>query len=348
MANRFPLIIDSSTQRIVEIPSGDNLDLTGCNISTVGNINASYYIGNGSALTGIVASPAGSNTQIQFNDAGSSNGNANLTFTKTTGNLNIGGSITGNAALYLYGNGGAETANISITNYFSSVNYNIGFAQSRGTRGSPSALTTGDDLINYVTLAYTGNGSSTWDGVSGWKQSIPLRATFSSQPTGSNGWYGSNIRLITSNSSANASYTYTFDETGGFTATGNISGGNISANIANITTGNVGNVLFTRYSETVIASANTSTSISPNVATGTIFNYTANNNFTFNGFTSAVAGSSAIVKITQDGTGSRTMTSTMLFAGASKTLSTAASSVDIISVYYDGSTYYATLSKGYA
>jgi hypothetical protein len=52
--------------------------------------------------------------------------------------------------------------------------------------------------------------------------------------------------------------------------------------------------------------------------------------------------------ITQDGTGGRTLTSSMKFAGASKTLSTAASAVDIISVFYDGTTYYATLSKGYA
>jgi hypothetical protein len=110
----------------------------------------------------------------------------------------------------------------------------------------------------------------------------------------------------------------------------------------------IGNLSLTKYQETVIASANTSTSISPDVSTGTIFAYTANNNFTFNGFTNAVTGSSALVKITQDGTGSRVMTSTMKFAGGSKTLSTAASAIDLISVYYDGTTYYATLSKGYA
>jgi len=113
-------------------------------------------------------------------------------------------------------------------------------------------------------------------------------------------------------------------------------------------TATIGNLALTKFNETVVASANTSTSITPDLASGSIFAYTANNNFTFNGFANAVAGSSAVVKITQDGTGNRTMTSTMKFAGGSKTLSTAASSIDIISVYYDGSTYYATLSKGYA
>jgi hypothetical protein len=42
-----------------------------------------------------------------------------------------------------------------------------------------------------------------------------------------------------------------------------------------------------------------------------------------------------------------TLTS-MKFAGASKTLSTAANSIDMITVFYDGTTYYANLVKGYA
>jgi hypothetical protein len=46
--------------------------------------------------------------------------------------------------------------------------------------------------------------------------------------------------------------------------------------------------------------------------------------------------------------GPYTLTSTMLFAGASKTLSTAANAVDILSVTYDGTNYWASLSKGYA
>ena len=40
MADRFPLIVDSSTNEIKEPPSGDNLDLTGCNI-----INATTITG---------------------------------------------------------------------------------------------------------------------------------------------------------------------------------------------------------------------------------------------------------------------------------------------------------------
>ena len=38
----------------------------------------------------------------------------------------------------------------------------------------------------------------------------------------------------------------------------------------------------------------------------------------------------------------------MLYAGGLKTLSKAAGAVDIISVFYNGTTYYASLTKGYS
>ena len=61
-------------------------------------------------------------------------------------------------------------------------------------------------------------------------------------------------------------------------------------------------------------------------------------------------GSNMVLVIRQDSTGSRIMTpnSSYKFAGGSKTLSTAANAIDIISVFYDGTTYYAVLTKGFA
>lgn len=241
MSNRFPLIIDSSTNRILELPATDNLDLTGSNISNVNNIfssanvNASFFNGNGSALTGVISAPAGSNTQIQYNNAGSSAGSANLTFNNTNNTLSV-------------------------------------------------------TTVSATTL--TGTLST------------------AAQPN--------------------------------ITSLGTLSSVSVTG------TANIGNLQLTQFEETVPASTNTSTSIAPNLANGTIVRYTANSNFTFNGFTSPVAGQSGTVIITQDATGSRTLTSTMKFAGGSKTLSTAAGSIDIISVFYDGSVYYASLTKGYA
>jgi hypothetical protein len=111
---------------------------------------------------------------------------------------------------------------------------------------------------------------------------------------------------------------------------------------------NLANVNLVAFDENVASSANTGSSISPNVSASTIFNFTANSNFTFNTLTNALAGSSATVIITQDATGNRLLTSTMKFAGGVKTLSTAASAIDIICVFYDGTSYYAALSKSYA
>ena len=51
MANRFPLIVDNSALQIKELPSGDNLDLTGNNITGVVDITASGDVSIGGTLT---------------------------------------------------------------------------------------------------------------------------------------------------------------------------------------------------------------------------------------------------------------------------------------------------------
>jgi len=99
--------------------------------------------------------------------------------------------------------------------------------------------------------------------------------------------------------------------------------------------------------ETVITPSSSAT-FAPDLGSGAIQKFTATSAFTFNGFTNPVAGQSGVAIITQDATGGRVMTSTMKFVGGSKTLSTAANAVDIIGVFYDGTTYYASLTKGYA
>jgi hypothetical protein len=97
-----------------------------------------------------------------------------------------------------------------------------------------------------------------------------------------------------------------------------------------------------------IATVTYAATITPDVANGTVQKVTLTGNVTFSAFANPVTGQSLTLIITQDATGSRLLTSTMKFSGASKTLSTAASSIDIMTVFYDGSTYYASLAKGFA
>lgn len=126
------------------------------------------------------------------------------------------------------------------------------------------------------------------------------------------------------------------------TSVGTLTSATISGNLTTS-----GTTILTGFTETV-TSPTFSATFAPNVAQSSIIKITATSDFTFNGFTSPVTGQSATVIVTQDGTGSRLLTSTMKFAGGAKTLSTTAGSVDVIGVFYDGSTYYASLTLGYA
>jgi hypothetical protein len=101
----------------------------------------------------------------------------------------------------------------------------------------------------------------------------------------------------------------------------------------------------TGYQETVYSLGTTSGTITPNVANGNVQTITLNGNLTFSAFGTPVAGQSLTLIINTNGTG-RTLTSTMKFSGGEKTLSTT-STTDIISVFYDGTNYWASLSKDF-
>lgn len=102
------------------------------------------------------------------------------------------------------------------------------------------------------------------------------------------------------------------------------------------------------YAETVYSLGTTSGTITPDVANGNVQSITLNGSLTLNSLANVASGQSLTLIVKQDATGSRTLSSTMKFAGASKTLSTAANSIDIISIFYDGTDYWASLAKGFA
>ena len=61
MADRFPLIVNTGSAQIQELASGDNLDLTGSNISAVTNITASGFFTINSANNATAIVNGGSN-----------------------------------------------------------------------------------------------------------------------------------------------------------------------------------------------------------------------------------------------------------------------------------------------
>jgi hypothetical protein len=100
--------------------------------------------------------------------------------------------------------------------------------------------------------------------------------------------------------------------------------------------------------ETVYNHGTTGGTITPDCSSGTVHKMVLNTATTINSLANAVTGSNITLIITQDGTGNRTLSSTMKFAQGLKTLSSAASSTDMISIFYDGTTYWASLAKGFA
>lgn len=108
----------------------------------------------------------------------------------------------------------------------------------------------------------------------------------------------------------------------------------------------VENVELDDYKETIYTGGSTTGTITPDVANGNVQKISLTGNITFNAFANAETGQSMTLIIDTNGTG-RTLTSTMLFSGGNKTLSTT-DTVDIMTVFYDGTTYYASLANDFS
>ena len=121
--------------------------------------------------------------------------------------------------------------------------------------------------------------------------------------------------------------------------------GNIDA--AGYSISNAAVISSTAFTQPPYAFGNATGTITPNISLGSIQSMTLTGNITLNSITNIVSGQSAVLALTQDATGNRLLTSTMKFAGNVRTLSTAASSTDIIAITYIGSTYYASLARGF-
>ncbi len=110
------------------------------------------------------------------------------------------------------------------------------------------------------------------------------------------------------------------------------------------------NITLKQFNETRVDLGSTGGNITLNMANGSIFAMTATSNISNIALSNASIGSSGTLIITQDGTGSKTLTTTSAwkFAGGSKTLTTTANAIDIVNFFTDGTTVFAALSKGYS
>jgi len=102
-----------------------------------------------------------------------------------------------------------------------------------------------------------------------------------------------------------------------------------------------------KIAETVYSLGTTGGTVAPDAANGSVQKITLNSALTINAFTNPVAGQSISLIVT-GGTSYTVVTSSMKFAGGSKALTGTSGAIDIINMFYDGSVYYASISKGYA
>ena len=150
MADRFPLVVDSSNNNIKELPSGDNLDITGCGIITSsgnGNIaltpngsgvvridgsngidieSGSIAIKNSGAVSNIKLYCESSNAhyvQLQSPAHSAYSGNVTLTLPSTTGTI-IGADA--NNVTTLPGGTAGKTTDVSSSSGTTTLNLQLG------------------------------------------------------------------------------------------------------------------------------------------------------------------------------------------------------------------------------
>ncbi len=218
-----------------------NLNLTAnlntAGISSTGNVNASYFIGNvvGNVTGNLVV--AGTNTAVVFNDSGVANSTTGFTFNKTSNAVFVGnsisavGNVTGN---YILGNGalltGVITSVANINNGTSNVtvvssggNVTVGVG---GTGNVAVFSTIGVEVSGNVT---GGNLISTTSG----------QISTNGNVTGGNFFTGGLIVATGNVTGGNFVTGGTVSASGNLSAVGNITGGNITTAGLVTATGNI-------------------------------------------------------------------------------------------------------------
>ena len=106
---------------------------------------------------------------------------------------------------------------------------------------------------------------------------------------------------------------------------------------------------FKGYQETIYTGGTTTGTITPDVQNGNVQSITLTGSITLNAFNNPVSGQSLSLIVKQPSSGGPyTLTSSMKFAGGTKTLSTTADAIDVISIVYDGTDYFASLSTNFS
>jgi len=388
-------------------------------LTTTGSSGAATFVGNTLNIpqyAGGGGSPAGSNTQIQYNASGSFGASSNFTF--NGGAVTLSGSApsydvnaSGLGAVRVLGGTGTvgidsfdfaqnssaafinNRANTPIIFYVAasqemvlnstglkvggtgtagskldvsgtlrlsgSTSGYVGFAPAAAAGSTTYTLPSADGTSGQV-LSTNGTGTLSWataggGGGSGTVTSVGLSApsifTVTGSPVTSSGtlalsYSGTALPVANGGTNATTASITSFNNITGYTAAG--ATGTTSTNLVfstspTITTAVLTNPTVTNYVETLYT-ANTGTAITVDLANGTVQNLTLTGNATIT-MPTAVAGKSFIIILSQDATGSRTVTwSTVSWPSATTpTVTSTASKKDIYSFFSNGTSWFGTI-----
>ena len=320
-----------SNQLIVTGPPGSNVNYP---VPSIGSEAKDFYIGNniGSDLNNGESSqlPASSETAI--------NG-AVIYFDHSEGNIYINTRRSDSAGdpddgnIYLnqqkWPNADGTNGQFLSTNGSGVLSWSTAptgpnlWATVTGDSGSTTANTTTD------TLEIRG-GSDIGTSVSGDVLTINF--------TGSAG--GGGITDI----NGGANITVTQDSAGGVTLSQETLSNPLNMNDQQLT-----NLAIKNYGEIVYTGGGATGTITPDPNDGSVQKITLTGSITLNSLASVASGDSMTLIVQQPASGGPyTLSSTMKFAGGTKTLSTAADAIDVITIFYDGTNYLASLGANFS
>lgn len=338
--------------------NGSNATMTAPgNITTSGNITAGYFSGNGSLLTGIVSSYGNANVAANLAAFGTNPistagnvtaayviGNGSLLTNLTAGNI-VGTVATAQTAATVTGNAQANITSLGVLSSVSvsgNVNANgftanaagigIGTASLSQNNTSPSTLTFGgisELQIGGANLNVNSGGNLIAGNIQTGGIMSAAGTVYGGTLYSAGSVAGPNAQIYTSGDMSLA---------GNVVLAGPLTGGNPAVGVKII-----------NYKDETVDLGNTSGTITPNIALGSVQSVTLIGNITLNAFGGTPQdGQSLLIRFIQDSTGGRTLSSTMKWSGGTKTLSTAPNAVDIASIVRIGGVYYASLTTAYA
>ena len=155
---------------------------------------------------------------------------------------------------------------------------------------------------------------------------------------------GNNMSITTNASQSSV----TFNSTG-VTSIGIVAGNSIAISGGPVTSS--GDITVTNtFTETVFNGGNISGTLTPDRNNGTVQKFTLEGNITLNPPVNMSAGQSLTLILTQDSAGNRLLDANTeyLFASGFQILSTNSGAIDMLNIFSDGTTYYATLTVSYS